>query len=176
MSCDASITLFSEEVEQTHYIGECVGSVMRSGEIIALVGDLGAGKTQFVRGLAKGMGIRPEIVSSPTFVVMHEYERDDLAGLVLVHIDAYRLESAADLASIGWEDDGDEIREDAVVAIEWATLISQFLPQDMLSVRIQHNNPGRSITLTGQHQLWNQRLNQIASETATAGIAHENGI
>ncbi|WP_432800158.1 tRNA (adenosine(37)-N6)-threonylcarbamoyltransferase complex ATPase subunit type 1 TsaE [Poriferisphaera sp. WC338] len=161
------LTATSNSVGQTVALGRLIGSIMREGEIIGLIGDLGAGKTQFVRGLAEGLGIRGEVVSSPTFVVMQEYEQEDCDGeesLVLVHIDAYRLESARDLASIGWDEEGNEIREGAVVAIEWANMLESFLPDDTLHVNIQHANDGRQIQITGLSEAWDVRLESTAKQ------------
>ena len=117
-------------VEQTVQLGEAIGKCCKPGDIIALQGELGAGKTQLVRGIAQGLGLNPRQVSSPTFVMVQEYERpedqqegDKYMITVLVHIDAYRIGSPDELESIGWTGQGEELRENAVVAIEWATLI-----------------------------------------------------
>ena len=156
----ADKTIHSRSVEQTLAIGRAVGRCCAIGDIIGLDGELGAGKTQFVRGLAEGLGLDAWQVSSPTFVMVQEYEPPPPAELtaqwsrageikrvpVLVHIDAYRLRNADDLASIGWHDDGAELREGAVVAIEWARLIEPMLGPDLLSVQIEHDEDGRRIS------------------------------
>src|SRR5690606_14193324 len=98
--------LQSRSASDTTSIGAAIGRLAKQGDIIALQGELGAGKTQFVRGLAMGMGIDPRSVSSPTFVFVQEYEPEDPEALVLVHIDAYRLQGPSDLAGIGWGDAG----------------------------------------------------------------------
>ena len=159
----ATLTFQSESIERTVEIGAAVGRIACEQDIVALVGDLGAGKTQFVRGLAEGMGLYPNAVSSPTFVIMHEYDTEDGAELVLVHIDAYRLESKDDLASIGWIGDGQDIRQGAVVAIEWANMIEWALDDHTLIVDIAHAENGRKITLTAG-DTWLNRLGRISTE------------
>ena len=87
--------------EETERIASALAMRVAPGTVITLEGDLGAGKTCFVRGLARGLGADPAAVSSPTFVIEHRHACD--AG-TLVHIDAYRIRSAEDLASIGWHE------------------------------------------------------------------------
>jgi len=155
----------SADADATVAIGRAVGACCAAGDVVALEGELGAGKTQFVRGLAEGLGLDPRQVSSPTFVIMQEYVHkaaapgsggpkaaDGIDGIVeaLIHIDAYRLRSAEDLASVGWEGDGASLREGAVLAIEWASLLGEALPQDRLNVRIEHEPNGRAVFLTAQ--------------------------
>ena len=124
----------SEGPEDTERIGEALARRLVPGTVVALEGDLGAGKTCFVRGLARGLGADASAVSSPTFVLEHRYATAD--GPALVHIDAYRIRSAGDLESIGF----DELLErgDSVVAIEWPSLIAAALPTARVDVRIRH--------------------------------------
>jgi tRNA threonylcarbamoyladenosine biosynthesis protein TsaE len=125
------------------------------GDVIGLTGELGAGKTQFVRGLAQGLGIDPAAVSSPTFVLMQEYEAE--AGPVLVHIDAYRLHGSEGMATLGWEGAGQTLRTGAVVVIEWAELVSEALGEDWLAVDLEHTATGRRIELT-PYGYWRDRI------------------
>lgn len=123
----------SASPEETERIAAALAMRLAPGTVVALEGDLGAGKTCFVRGLARGLGADPGAVSSPTFVIEHRHACD--AG-TLVHIDAYRIRSAEDLASIGWEDllaSGE-----AVVAVEWPSRIAAALPDTRIEVRIRH--------------------------------------
>lgn len=137
----------SGSMEQTLALGAAVGRVCRAGDVVALIGELGAGKTQFVRGMAQGMGLDPRQVSSPTFVIAQEYADDD-ERRVLVHIDAYRLHSGDELASLGWSGAGGDLPEDAVLAVEWADRVADALGGDRLEVRIDHAPGGRKLTLT----------------------------
>jgi tRNA threonylcarbamoyladenosine biosynthesis protein TsaE len=98
--------------EETQAIARELSATLRAGDVVLLSGDLGAGKTTFVRGLAEGLGIDPREVSSPTFTLVHEYRGD---GLTLYHADLYRLQRAA-TDDLGLEEIG---VKDGVLAIEW---------------------------------------------------------
>lgn len=119
----------SAAVEETEAFGAALGRLVRPGDVVALHGELGAGKTALVRGMARGMGIDAAAVSSPTFVVAHRYEGsavDGSPGRVLWHVDAYRLAGEDELDSIGW----DRVMDGAgVVAVEWAERIEGALPR-----------------------------------------------
>lgn len=108
---------------------------LRPGDCVALIGDLGAGKTCFVRGMAEGLGLLPSQVSSPTFVLMHEHERPGKPSLV--HIDAYRLRGGEDAESLAME----EALDGAIAAIEWPERIADLLPEGRIEVRIEHEGP-----------------------------------
>lgn len=149
-------------VEHTAALGAAVGRLCAAGDVVALVGDLGAGKTQFVRGLAQGMGIDPRHVSSPTFVIAHEYESAD-AERVLVHIDAYRLNSGEELAAMGYAGAGGDLPEGAVLAIEWADRVAGALPADRLDIVLEHADAGRRATIRGEGR-WSARIMEL--ETA----------
>ena len=98
--------------EETQAIARELSATLRAGDVVLLSGDLGAGKTTFVRGLAEGLGIDPRDVSSPTFTLVHEYRGN---GLTLYHADLYRLQRAA-TDDLGLEEIG---VQDGVLAIEW---------------------------------------------------------
>jgi tRNA threonylcarbamoyladenosine biosynthesis protein TsaE len=160
-----SIGYESHSVDETMAVGAAVASIVRSGDLVALIGELGAGKTQFVRGLAGGLNIEPDRVSSPTFVFLQEYDPvdGDADALVVAHVDAYRLLGSDDLASIGWEGDGEELRQGAVLVVEWADRITDALGEDWLEVRLVHNGEGRSITLS-PHGDWRDRMPELRSK------------
>ncbi len=164
-----STVIESTSVEQTMAVGTAVARLAKSGDCVALIGELGAGKTQFVRGMASGLGIEPVRVSSPTFVFMQEYNPTDPGNgsLVLTHVDAYRLAGEDDLASIGWEGDGEELRSGAVLVVEWADRIPDALCTDRLEIRIAHHGDGRTITLTA-HGSWRERMGEL---TACANLS-----
>ena len=105
--------------------GRAVAAGLRTGDVLALVGGLGAGKTQFVKGLAAGLGLDPDGVTSPTFTLLHEY-RGAGARLPLFHSDFYRLERAEEVGTLGLEELFDE--GDGVTAVEWADRFPEFLP------------------------------------------------
>ncbi len=115
--------------EETGALGERVGEACEEGSLLALTGDLGAGKTRFVKGLAVGLGAaREDQVTSPTFVLTNLYR----GRLTLAHMDLYRLE-AVDLASIGFYD----YRQDGVNAMEWADKVDEKLLGDHLRVAFE---------------------------------------
>ncbi len=144
-----AVVVESRSLEQTYALGAAVAALCGPGDVVALSGELGAGKTQFVRGMARGLGIDERRVSSPTFVIAHEYESAD-GSRVLVHLDAYRLEGRDDLVSLGFADDeGGDLRVGAVMAIEWASRVAGALPVDRLEVTLEHLDDGRRLTFTG---------------------------
>jgi tRNA threonylcarbamoyladenosine biosynthesis protein TsaE len=120
---------------ETTATGESLGRTLQSGDVVLLYGDLGAGKTAFVRGLARGIGANPDDVSSPTFTLVQEYAGP---SLTLFHVDLYRLE-AAEIDDLGLED---LVSGDGVVAIEWAERWSG-RPDDVTEVRIEETGEDR---------------------------------
>lgn len=99
---------------------------LSGGEVLALEGDLGAGKTTFTQGLAKALGIKDK-VTSPTFVLLKIYQAKHPRIKQLVHIDAYRLNNATDLEAVGWQD---YLNRDTLVVIEWADKVREALPRN----------------------------------------------
>lgn len=115
--------------EETERIGAAMARIVSPGDVIAFYGDLGAGKTAFTRGLARGLGIG-EMVTSPTYTIVNEY----LSGrLPLFHFDMYRLSGPDDLFDIGWED---YLARGGVCAVEWSERVEQMLEEDALRVTI----------------------------------------
>jgi tRNA threonylcarbamoyladenosine biosynthesis protein TsaE len=124
----------------TDQLGRAIGSVLSGGESLALSGTLGAGKTALVRGIAAGLGAPAAAVSSPTFVLLHEYQ----GRLPLAHIDLYRLTSSKEVETIGL---GDYLCGRTVVAVEWADKAPGILPDDRLEMELRHRAvQSRSIT------------------------------
>ncbi len=121
-------SIISHSAAETFEAGRAMGAAVRPGDVLALVGDLGAGKTQWVKGLAAGLGSTAP-VTSPTFTLIHEYGG---GRLPLTHIDCYRLESAAELLAAGLDDylDGR-----GVLAIEWADKFPELMPASARWVR-----------------------------------------
>lgn len=132
--------------EETERLGEAVAALLRSGDIIAYRGDLGAGKTAFTRGLARGLGCR-EQVTSPTYTIVNEY----LSGrLPLFHFDMYRLASSDELWSIGWED---YLDRGGVCAVEWSENVDDAM-ENALWVTVESlGGDDRRITLEGEKDL-----------------------
>ena len=128
--------------EQTEKVGAALGKILPAGTVLAYRGDLGAGKTAFTRGLARGLGCR-EQVTSPTYTIVNEY----LGGrLPLFHFDMYRLGSSDDLWDIGWED---YLERGGICAVEWSENVEDAL-EDAMSVTIEKlGEDSRRITIEG---------------------------
>jgi tRNA threonylcarbamoyladenosine biosynthesis protein TsaE len=125
---DTTRTIVTISAEQTRAVGTVLGELARRGDVVALYGELGAGKTELAKGIARGLGV-PEVVSSPTFILMAEY-----AGrLPFFHLDLYRLGGAADVLASGLMD---ERRATGVTVIEWADRMGELLPVERLDVTI----------------------------------------
>ena len=122
--------LLSHSPEDTEDIGARLAEQLEPGAVVAFTGDLGAGKTAFTRGLARGLGI-PDRITSPTFTIVNEYEG---GRLPLFHFDMYRLGSADELFDIGWED---YLRRGGVCAVEWSENIADALEEDAVRVDIR---------------------------------------
>jgi len=121
--------LVSQNADETRRIGRELASELKPGDCIVLVGNLGAGKTTFVQGLAEGLGILASVVS-PTFTLMREYQ----GRLPLYHVDAYRIKHLDELREIGLED---TMLAEGIVAIEWGEKASGLLPKGYTEIAIE---------------------------------------
>lgn len=134
--------LITRNPEETVAWGEKIGKYIVSGTILALSGDLGAGKTALSQGIAKGLGIT-EAVVSPTFVLIQEYEG---GRLPLYHMDMYRLETEREFTQLGLED---YFNSDGVIVIEWAERLGELLPADHIAIHIEYlSDRERKITVS----------------------------
>jgi tRNA threonylcarbamoyladenosine biosynthesis protein TsaE len=134
-------TLVTHSPDETFAVAEQLGRTLKAGDFVLLHGDLGAGKTVFVRGLAAGLGADADAVTSPTFVLIQMYQ----GAIPLVHVDLYRLESGAAVDDLGLE----ELGEGAVVAVEWAERMSR-APEGSLTVDLKDaGGNDRQITIGG---------------------------
>ncbi len=121
---------FSRSPSQTRRIGMRLGAVLEPGDLVCLQGELGAGKTTLVQGMAQGWGSL-DPVSSPTFVLVNEYSRSD--GNRLFHMDAYRLQSGAEAAEL----DVDWMLAEGALVIEWAERVQEVLPEQALTIMFE---------------------------------------
>jgi tRNA threonylcarbamoyladenosine biosynthesis protein TsaE len=126
--------LATKSVLETEEVGRHIGSRVRSGDIIALYGELGTGKTVIVKGLARSLGVNANI-GSPSFTLAWEYE----GRFTLYHIDLFRITSIDEILRIGYEE---YLYGDGVCAIEWAEKMGRLLPAKRLDVRLFHVGPG----------------------------------
>jgi tRNA threonylcarbamoyladenosine biosynthesis protein TsaE len=143
-------TLSTRSESETAAVGRELAATLSAGDIVLLYGDLGAGKTAFVKGLAEGLGVSRDEVSSPTFTLVQEYRG---GRLTLFHADLYRLDDPREIGDLGL----DEIAEDGVLAIEWADklppaqLLYRVPGRRAVAVRIEHGDEtARTV------RIWNQ--------------------
>jgi tRNA threonylcarbamoyladenosine biosynthesis protein TsaE len=133
------VELMTHSAEETMAKSEALGKLMRGGEVLLLEGDLGAGKTTFTKGLAKGLEIKRN-VNSPTFTIIKEYQ----GRLPLYHMDVYRLADSEE--DLGFDD---YFEGEGVTVVEWAHLIEEFLPNERLEIYIYHHGDDeRKLVLT----------------------------
>ncbi len=128
-----SFDFLSRAPEQSRRVGFRLGAMLKPGDVLALHGDLGAGKTTFVQGIAQGWGSVDE-VSSPTFVLVNVYRRPD--GALIHHMDAYRIQSALEAEDL----DLDEMMRSGALLVEWAERIQSALPAEHLEVQLAYVN------------------------------------
>jgi len=136
----AETTVETLAPEDTRAIARRLGGLLLPGDLVALVGPLGAGKTCFVQGLAEGLDIAGP-VTSPTFVLMRLHR----GAMPLCHVDAYRLAGAGELLDLGFDD----WLEESVVALEWADTVCEALPPERIEVLIEYAGDGRLLRLRG---------------------------
>jgi tRNA threonylcarbamoyladenosine biosynthesis protein TsaE len=133
-------TVITQSEAETARAARELAARLHAGDVVLLSGDLGAGKTAFVKGLAAGLGVAPEDVSSPTFTLVQEYRG---GRLTVFHVDLYRLNDGREIDDLGL----DEIAADGVLAIEWAEKLPRRVPGAIV-VRIEHGEGDeRTITL-----------------------------
>jgi tRNA threonylcarbamoyladenosine biosynthesis protein TsaE len=146
------ITFHTHSEDQTITLGLALGRLLRPGDILALDGELGAGKTRLVRGLAEGLGLDPAQVSSPTYVLVHEYtqpsgtsgttgESSRFVETPLYHLDAYRLNGPEDLDTLGWDRIIDSF---GIIVIEWGERIAAALTKEPSLARMRIHPEGQT--------------------------------
>ena len=153
----------STSPEETCRLGEALGKHARAGDLIALVGELGSGKTILVGGLARGLGVDPATyVSSPTFTIMHRY----LGRLPLYHIDLYRIDTPEAFATLGLDDC---LEGDGVAAVEWADHGWGLLPGEQLTLRLRPTGlQARTIELVPAGDRYRRLVRELMCDVAVA--------
>jgi tRNA threonylcarbamoyladenosine biosynthesis protein TsaE len=147
------LQLTSDSAEATREIAARLGSILRAGDVVALFGDLGAGKTCFVQGLAEGLGIAGH-VTSPTFILIRHHPGNP----PLCHADAYRLTAPQDLEDLGLED----ILATGVLAVEWAERVLDALPAERVEVRLAGGDgETREIVVAAQGERLEAALREV---------------
>ncbi|MDO8635908.1 MAG: tRNA (adenosine(37)-N6)-threonylcarbamoyltransferase complex ATPase subunit type 1 TsaE [Dehalococcoidia bacterium] len=145
----------SRSPQATQAIGRKLGEIMRPGDVILLIGELGAGKTCFVQGLARGLGVE-ENISSPSFVLLRQY----VGRLPLYHVDLYRLEKLPEIADLGLDD---YFYSEGVSVIEWANRALELLPAEHLLIELKIVSARqRRIALTPEGVRYTELVTQLS--------------
>jgi tRNA threonylcarbamoyladenosine biosynthesis protein TsaE len=139
-------------------LGKQIGRLLQRGDVVALVGELGAGKTRLISGLAQGAGVqKSDYVSSPSFTLINEYR----GKIPFYHIDLYRLEKEQDAEELGLEE---YFYGDGITALEWADRIPSLLPIGVLLIHVRYSGKKtRTIEMTGQGQRYEELITEIES-------------
>ncbi len=150
-----TMDFFSRSPEQTRRIGVRLGGALQPGDVICLQGDLGAGKTTFVQGIAQGWGSQ-DSVSSPTFILVNVYRRGD--GSQLFHMDAYRLDSTPEAEEL----DLDTMLAQGPLIVEWPERIDGLVPSENLWVKLEHvDEEDREMKFKSHGRRYDDLLNVI---------------
>ena len=162
------IEIYAETAQDTRDAGAALAPLLREGDAVALTGELGAGKTTLVQGLARGLGIDDQIVS-PTFTLIREYR----GRLHLVHVDVYRLERVQDVIDLGLDD---ELADGAVLVVEWGDAVEALLPRDHLTIELtvpRTEEERRRVVLSTDGPSWTARWERLEGALArwTSGTA-----
>ena len=146
----------TRSTDETLALAGSVGELLRPGDVVSLVGGLGAGKTVFARGVARALGVTDPVVS-PSFTIVREYE----GRVPLVHIDVYRVDKIQELHDLGFEE---LVRDDAVTLVEWGDAIDALLPGDRLDVRLTagDGDDERVVEVQGHGRSWRARAAELA--------------
>ena len=153
------MTMISNSIEETIEVGAVLGRALRKGDVVALVGTLGSGKTILTKGIAKGLGLKDvRYVNSPSFVIIKEYK----GKISLYHLDLYRLDKSTLLDTESYEE---YLYGNGVTVIEWAERLSSTLPSDYLEMRFAHKTTNqRAISAIAHgprsHELLTQLVNR----------------
>lgn len=160
------LALRTETAEDTRAVGEALSRLLMPRDAIALTGELGAGKTTLVQGIARGLGVQEHVVS-PTFTLVREYR----GRLDLTHVDVYRLQREQDVLDLGLEEIGEG---EAVLVVEWGDAVAALLPPDRLDVELTTVDPTggserRRIEFRGAGDTWSSRWGNVVLALAPWG-------
>ena len=157
------LTLVSQAEAETYYFGQVLGSLLKAGQLIALIGELGTGKTRWAQGIGQGLSVpADETINSPTFTFINHYS----GRLPFYHADVYRLTSVEEAETLGLED---YFSSDGVCLIEWADQIQSILPEERLEISLEYIDETKRKILMQAHGTSYQSLlatfkNQITEE------------
>lgn len=151
------LTFKSAAVDETTRFGERLGMLLSSGDVLALIGELGAGKTTLVKGIVRGLGVKDmRAVKSPTFALVHKYE----GRIPIYHFDAYRLEDVYEMLDIGSDE---MIYGNGVAIVEWADKVSGCLPEEYLKITLHAVSENeRNIEICGYGKRYGKIINNLS--------------
>jgi tRNA threonylcarbamoyladenosine biosynthesis protein TsaE len=160
------IVIQTRSAAETVRIGKIIGSRLLVGDVVALVGELGTGKTQFVKGLAAGLGIENSAyISSPSFTLIQEYPGD----IPFYHVDLFRLRREQEAEELGLED---YFQGGGITAIEWADKIISLLPEELLFISIVYIDKNiRSLEIAGKGRRYEDLVDQVQG-SGLGGVSH----
>ena len=146
--------------DETRAVGEAFAALLRPRDAVILTGELGAGKTTLVQGIARGLGVTDRVVS-PTFTLVREYH----GRLEVAHVDVYRLERVQDVMDLGLEELGDG---EAVLLVEWGDAVEEILPADHLTIELSSgaDDDARRLAFTPGGQTWVERWERLEQALA----------
>jgi tRNA threonylcarbamoyladenosine biosynthesis protein TsaE len=158
LSIRHKVVIQTKSASETIRVGKNIGTRLLPGDVVALVGELGAGKTQFIKGLAAGAGMgNPAYISSPSFTLINEYP----GKIPFYHVDLFRLEREKEAEELGLED---YFQGGGITAIEWADKIPSLLPEEMLFIHIAYTGKNtRSLEIIGKGKRYQELVSQIQS-------------
>ena len=150
------LRLEMDSTVKTLALGQLMATTLTGGSVLALMGELGSGKTQFTKGVGIGLGVSEEHITSPTFTLIQEYPTD----FPLIHVDLYRLETQADVQSLGLSE---YFQEPYIVIIEWADRMKDALPADHLRLEFSHGEQQgtRLVTIQGMGSKSLESVNRL---------------
>lgn len=166
-----SLTVRSKSPKETHSLGQMLSGWLEPGDVINLVGELGAGKTVLVKGIATGLDIDDTMVTSPTFSLINEYT----ARVPLYHFDAYRIERPEEWEDLGYEE---YFRGNGISVVEWGNLVEDYLPPEYLRIVIEKQamaEDHRGISLTAVGDRFGALIGRLQEEMEHAGLGDRYG-
>ena len=148
-----TLDVISRAPDETRKVGAALAELLVPGDVVSLTGDLGAGKTAFVQGAARALGVQ-EPVTSPTFVLVRQYRGD----VPVHHVDVYRLDRVQEVLDLGFED---LLDPSGVVFVEWGDAIDALLPDDHLRVEVTTTDDARRLSFAGRGTRWAGRWERL---------------
>lgn len=153
-----SLCIHTNSEDETRRVGRLLALALRPGDVVGLIGTLGAGKTTFVKGVAEGLNVPSRIyVNSPTFTIVNEYPTTPR----LLHFDFYRLEEADELVETGWDD---AISGDAICMVEWFDTLPEAAPKEWLELRLTPEGEQRTLCFCAHGPGWEKRLKALIAD------------